>query len=256
MRAACLILLTSAALSGAQEVVLKADRVAHLLVLKEVYLNGQGPFRMMVDTGAVSCLIRPAVAKRLGLRPVYAVEHATVAGVKRVPAAILDDLRIGSVCDKGIESMITDVKLPGVDGVLGQSWLLRHNYLLDYRGRRLMLGAPQPGRGIRAALRWSDGRPIIAAEVDGRPQDLVLDSGASVLVLFGRSTLSSPAMVVCNGGSVEGGMDTARITIGAIYTRLMPTAEVNASPTPGLLPASAFASVYISNRDGVVVLVP
>jgi hypothetical protein len=36
----------------------------------------------------------------------------------------------------------------------------------------------------------------------------------------------------------------------------MPTVEVNASPTSGLLPAAAFASVYISNRDGVVVLVP
>lgn len=256
MRPVCLILLTSAALSAAQEVALKADRVAHVLVLKEVYLNSQGPFHMMVDTGAASCLIRPAVAERLGLRSVYAVEHETVGGVKRVPAAILDDLRIGSVDDQGIEIMITDVKLPGLDGVLGQSWLLRHDYLLDYRGRRMVLDGSEPGRGIRAALRSSDGRPSIAAEVDGRRQDLVVDSGASVLVLFGRSPLVSPAMLVTNGGSVEAGTGRARITIGGIYTRLMPTVEVNASPTLGLLPAAAFASVYISNRDGVVVLVP
>ena len=62
----------SAALPAAEEIALKADRVAHVLVLKDVYLNGQGPFRMMIDTGAASCLVRPAIARRLGLRPVYA----------------------------------------------------------------------------------------------------------------------------------------------------------------------------------------
>jgi hypothetical protein len=44
--------------------------------------------------------------------------------------------------------------------------------------------------------------------------------------------------------------------IGTRYTRLLPAAKVNASTTKGLLPAVAFASVYISNRTGVVVLVP
>lgn len=256
MRPACLILLMSAALSAAQEVALRADRVAHVLVLKEVYLNGQGPFHMVIDTGAAACLIRPAVAKKLGLRPVYAVEHVTVAGVKPVPTAILDDVRVGPVVDQGVEVMMTDVKLPDVDGVLGQSWLARHDYLLDYRGRRLVLDGSDPGRGVREPLRSSDGRPQIVAEVDGRRQDLVLDSGAPVLVLFGRSPLVSPTTLVTNGGSVEANTGRARITIGATYTRLMPTVEVNASPTPGLLPAAAFASVYISNRDGVVVLVP
>jgi predicted aspartyl protease len=251
-----LILLMSAALSAAQEVALKATRVAHVLVLQEVYLNGQGPFHMMIDTGAASCLIRPAVARRLGLRPVYTVEQVTVTGVKRVPTAILDDVRVGPVADQGVEAMMTDVKLPGVDGVLGQSWLARHDYLLDYRGRRLVLDASEPGRGVREPLRSSNGTPQIVAEVNGRRQDLVVDSGAAVLVLFGRSPRVSPATLVTNTGSVEAEAGSARITIGGTYARLMPTIEVNASPSPGLLPAAAFASVYISNRDGVVVLVP
>ena len=246
----------SVALSAAEEIALKADRVEHVLVLKQVYLNDQGPFRMMIDTGAASCLIRPAFAKRLGLFPVYAVEQETVAGVKRVPTAMFDDVRIGLVSDHRVEVMITDVKLPGVDGVLGQSWLVRHDYLLDYRGRRLVLDASAPERGVRAALRTSDGRPGISADVNGRRQDLVVDSGASVLILFGRSAVAGGSMVLTNSGSVEAETGSARVTIGGSYNRVLTTAEFSAPPQPGLLPAAAFNSVYISNRDGLVVLVP
>jgi predicted aspartyl protease len=255
MKPACLILFMSAALAAAEEIALKADRVAHVLVLKEVYLNDQGPFRMMIDTGAASCLIRPAIARKLGLRPVYAVAHDTAAGLKRVPAALLE-VRVGSASDQAVEAMVTDVELPGVDGVLGQSWLARHDYLLDYHGRRLVLDAAAPGRGVRAALCSSDGRPGISAEVNGRQQDLVVDSGASMLILFGRPALAGTTVLVTNRGSLDATRATARVRIGGDYTRLMTTAEVNASPKPGLLPAAAFASVYISNRDGVVVLVP
>jgi len=255
MKRISLILLMSAALPAAQEIV-KADRVAHVLVLKEVYLNGQGPFRMMVDTGAASCMIRPSVAKRLGLRPAYDVEHESLGGAKRVPDAVLDELRIGAIRNQGIEIIIADVSLPDVDGVLGQSWLLQHDYLLDYRGRRLVIDPMEPERGIREALRSSDGRPEIEVDVDGCRQELIVDSGASILVLFGQSPLAGQATLFTNGGSLEAGTGRARVMIGTRYTRLLPAAKVNASTTKGLLPAVAFASVYISNRTGVVVLVP
>jgi predicted aspartyl protease len=257
MRFAHLVLLTSAGLSAAQEISLKANRLEHVLVLRDVWLNGQGPFRMMVDTGAASSLVRPEVARRLGLRPAYAVEQETVSGVKRVPVAVLQNVRAGAADDRDVEIMITDVRLEGVDGVLGQSWLLRHDYLLDYRGKRLVLDGTQPERGVQAPLRSSDGRPEIAAEVDGRRQELVLDSGAPALVLFGRPGAANlAAMVATNNGSIEAGTGRARVKIGGAYNRLMATVEVAASNAKGLLPASAFGSVYVSNRDGVVVLVP
>lgn len=249
-------MLVSVGLYASEEVVLKATRVAHVLVLKQVYLNGQGPFRMMVDTGAASCLIRPAVAKRLGLQPAYAVEHETVNGVNLVPAAMLEDLRIGTIRDQGVEIILTDLRLPGVDGVLGQSWLIRHDYLLNYHDRQVEIEAPEPRHGIRAALRSTDGRPMITAKVDGRRQDLVVDSGAPVLVLFERSQLARSALLVTNNGSADVAMRGARVEIGATFARRMEAVEVNGPPATGLLPAGVFASVYISNRNGVVVLVP
>jgi predicted aspartyl protease len=255
MKAACLILFIAASLP-ANEIILEAKRISHLLVLNKVYLNGQGCFRMMIDTGATTCLLRPAVANRLGLRAIYAVEHETPSGVKRVPAAILDEVRIGSASDGGVEVMLTDVDLPGLDGVLGQSWLVRYDYLLDYHDRRLVLNAPAPVRGVKMALCSSDGRPRIYAEVNGRRQELVVDSGASDLILFGQSPRGSQVTLFTNGGSIAAGVGSVRVTIGDSYSKVMTAARVVASMRPGLLPAGAFRSVHVSNRDGFVVLTP
>ena len=251
-----LILWMSVALAGAGEISLKADRLEHVLVLKQVYLDHQGPFRMMIDTGAASCLIRPAIAKQLGLRPVYAVQQETLAGIKLVPVVILDELRVGPASDQAVEAMVTEAEFAGVDGVLGQSWLVRHDYLLDYRHRRLVLEPSPPDGGVRMALRSSDGRPEIPAEVSGRRQELVVDSGASVLTLFRRPAPSRTVALVTNGGTLEGEVGMAKVKIGGVYTRLMTAVSVDAPPGPGLLPAASFGSVYVSNRDGVVILSP
>lgn len=256
MRLICWIVLVMAPVAAAQEIVLKAERMAHMLVLKEVYLSGQGPFRMLIDSGASSCAIRPSLARKLGLHPAYAVELETAAGVKRVPAVRLDELRIGTVRNRDVEALVTEIESSRVDGVLGQSWLAQHDYLLDFRSSRLVLNAAAPEHGVTTALRSSDGRPQIAADVNGRSQDLVVDSGTSDLILFGRSRFANPVELVTNSGSVEAETGSSRVKIGSNFSRLMTSAAVDASPRPGLLPAAAFASVYVSNRNGVVVLVP
>lgn len=256
MRAACLFVLLSPSIFAAPETVLQADRIEGLLVLNAVYLNNQGPYRMMIDTGNNSSALRPALARRLGLRPAYRVQAQTTAGAKTVPVALLEDMRVGPLRENGVEIMIMDLQVPGVDGVLGQSWLARHDYLLDHRRRRLTVDLVAPPAGLSVPLRAGDGRPQVSAEVNGCRQDLVVDSGTSVLVLFRQTTSAATATLVTNIGSVRAGSGSARITIGSIYNRRLNTLEVDASQQPGLLPVSAFRSVYISNRHGIVVFVP
>jgi hypothetical protein len=140
-----------------------------------------GPYRMLIDTGNASSIVRPVIARRLNLKAAYAVEQASVTGVHRFPVAILDEVRAGSVSDRSVEAMIGDVFQAGVDGVLGQSWLVRHDYLLDYRNRRIALDVPAAGSGIQVPLRSYDGCPVVAASIDGRARELVVDSGWSAL---------------------------------------------------------------------------
>ena len=188
MRLACFVIIL-ATLSAAAQEPLNTSVAGHSLVLNEVFLNGAGPFRMLIDTGNASSIVRPQIARRLNLKPAYSVDRASVAGVRRVPVAILDEVRAGSVSDRSVEAIIGDVFQSGVDGVLGQSWLVRHDYLLDYRNRRIGLDGPAPASGISVPLLSEDGRPVVVASVEGNPRELVVDSGASAVVLYEKPTL-------------------------------------------------------------------
>src|SRR5579863_1164498 len=147
---------------------LAASAGAHALVVEKVFLNGQGPYRMLVDTGNASSIVRPGIARRLHLKAAYSVDQASVAGTRRVPAAILDEVRVGAAVDRSVEAIIGDVFEEGVDGVLGQSWLIRHDYLLDYRSLRVRIDPSPAGSGFRVPLRTADGRPVVVAMVDGQ----------------------------------------------------------------------------------------
>jgi hypothetical protein len=213
---------------------------------------------MLIDTGNASSLIRPSIAKRIGLLPAGWLEQSTAAGDRRLPAALLDELRVGNVIDKTVEVMIGEVRLAGVDGVLGQSWLVNHDYLLDYRGRKLVLDGDEPAGGIRAELQSSDGRTAIMAEVDGQRQALVIDSGAGLVVLFGSAAGGPPrSFLATNFSAVRAQPGDVVIGIGETFRRRMAAARTGAKdPAPGLLPAAAFGAVYVSNRNGKVVLIP
>jgi predicted aspartyl protease len=238
------------------EVTLPLHRAGHTLILEPVYLNGQGPFRMMVDTGNASSLIRPQVAQKLGARAAYSVEQITSAGVRRAPVLVIGRLTVGSVIDQQIEAMVGAVAIDGVDGVLGQSWLVRHDYLLDYRNLRLVLDGAPPEGAARTDLRSVDGRPAVAALVDGIALDLVVDSGADILVLFEHKLHSAgEATLLTNGQSAGAELGSARVALGGSRERRMTAARVNSPQlSGGLLPANAFRAIYVSNRDGFVEL--
>jgi predicted aspartyl protease len=243
------------------EVTLPLHRAGHTLILDTVYLNGQGPFRMMIDTGNASSLVRPEVARKLGVRAAYSVEQVTSAGVRRAPVIVIDRLAIGLAVDRQIEAMVGALAMvgamDGVDGVLGQSWLVRHNYLLDYHSRRLVLDGAAPEGTMRTDLRSVDGRPAVAALVDGIALDLVVDSGADLLVLFeNKLHRAGEATFLTNGQSAGAELGSARVALGGSPEQRMTAARVNSTQlSGGLLPANTFRAIYVSNRDGFVELV-
>src|ERR1700722_8909365 len=54
-------------------------------VVDSVFLNGEGPFRFLIDTGAQSNQIEASIARQLRLTPTFRTEMATVAGTIAVP---------------------------------------------------------------------------------------------------------------------------------------------------------------------------
>ena len=255
MHFAIALLFASSGLWASQQKVLPTERSSHTMVLRQVYLNGKGPFRMMVDTGATSCSVRPEIAAHLGANADYQVDQITASGSTRT-AAMHVQVRVDDISDESVEVLVSNVAITGVDGVLGQTWLSRHSYLLDFHNLRFVLDSEPPEHGLRMGLRWADGRPGISARVDGVAQDLIIDSGAAALVLFRPRKGIDRTNLITNQGSVAATLGTAIVQIGQGFKRSIRTAELDQPYAVGLLPASAFRSVYVSNRSGLIVLVP
>lgn len=209
---------------------------------------------MLVDTGAESSSLRPRVAARIGARAEYRVEQVSVAGSVLTPAGPVA-VRVGAAEDAGIEMLFSEIRYRGVDGILGQNWLSRHAYLLDFERGRLVLDGEPPARGFRLQYRESDGRPSVRARIDGAEEELVLDSGADVLVLFReRVGVTERVALSTNTGGVEAGFGTSLVEIGGGFRRRIRAAQVAGSRRAGLLPASVFGAVYVAKDKGMMVL--
>lgn len=103
----------------------------------EVFINGQGPFNFVVDTGADRSALSIPLAARLGLERgrdvmLHGVGGSALTSTAKVPLMVAGDARI------------TDAELPvlpperlGVDGLLGVDMLDRRNVIMDFRRKRL-----------------------------------------------------------------------------------------------------------------------
>jgi predicted aspartyl protease len=245
----------TAKMAASPEWVLPAKRLSHTMMLERVYLNGHGPFRMLLDTGATSSALRVEIAVRIGVRAKYQVEQVSIAGAALMPAGEMD-VRVGGVADREVEVLFSPIAVPQVDGVLGQSWLSRHAYLLDFRKKRLVLDGPPPDSGLRLDSGVAAGRPAIAATVDGQPFNLVIDSGAAALILFRpERRFRKRTMLTAHDGVMEARTGKAVVEIGGLRRTLV-AAELPHGNARGLLPASMFDAVYVAKGTGMVVLVP
>jgi len=257
MRSSVLLLLMTKYAAASCGIVLPASRSGHVLVLKAVYLNGAGPFRMLVDTGNASSLLSPAATLRLGLASMAAVEQPTPAGVRHVPVALLREVRVGGVATADVEVMLAAPRMRGVDGALGQSWLVRHDYTLDFAAGRVILDGDAPADGVHLPLRSDDGVPQTVVEVDGRRRTVALDSAAPALVLFNTAGLTPTARMETNSGAVGATLGRARLSFAGAPTRQVPAILTTATGSGlALLGLCLFRAVHVSNREGWVALAP
>lgn len=236
----------------------------HILV-NDVYLDGAGPFRFVLDTGAQSSSVRTSLAEKIGLKPAYRVENESVGGVRYVPVGLIDSVTLGGRTATHIEMLIHPLEAvrevdPHVEGVLGQNFLARFNYLLDIRGRRLsfpdpLAGTSSPGEAI-PFTRVADRMVVRAADMH-----LVLDSGAGLLVLFHDRKDLHDTGLTGRAAAVTGAANIriaqlSRLQIGERTLKNLPAAVIpQAQPAAdGLLPLTLFDAVYVNNAASYVIL--
>ena len=143
---------------------------------------------------------------------------------------------------------------PDTQGVLGQWFLSGFDYMLDLRGKRLEFGK-QDRNGTRAQFKMVNAEPVVSTSLG----DLILDSGARQLVLFGvhpdigygltgelRTATGSQQIGLVSGKPLI--IEGRKISRGDAVTIPNRTPGVD-----GLLPLSLFKAIYFCNSEGYVV---
>lgn len=231
-----------------------------LPIVEGVYVNGHGPYRFLIDTGTTANLIEANLAKSIGLTPTYRTELASGTGVTIVPAVEGIRVQLDSVLAEKQKFLFVRLEAiqdrwPDVQGVLGQGFLSGFDYVLDLRVGQLEF-KKQNRNGTRAPFKMVDGRQVVATSLG----ELVLDSGAARLVLFGvqpdtNSGFNGELLTVT--GSRQTGIVSGKPLV--IEGRTLWRGNALAVPVAsepevgGLLPLSLFKTIYFCNSEGYVI---
>jgi hypothetical protein len=244
-------------------------------VIVPVTLAGRGPYRFLLDTGSTHSAVTSRVIAEIAAQPVARTTMTGAGGTVDCLVVGLPPVAIGSAVVDGL----TATALPaasaamlgaGVDGVLGQDFLARFSYSIDYRRSRVRWHEPDyVAPGLRLTLVPSEDRWLVELPQPGAGPvyRFVPDSGADTLLLYGdglarrivrewradRATVDS-----LTGGR---GVRTAIVDglrIGdAILARQLAVVVPGARREPdGLLPLHLFASVQLNARHRYLVIQP
>jgi predicted aspartyl protease len=160
----------------------RADHIGRILV--PVLINGRGPFRMVVDTGASQSTISPRAAGLLGLTSVNqpSVRVNGITGTAELPSVAVDRLQCGDfVLEHVMLPVVWAPVMSNADGILGVGGLTKHRLLVDFQHNRVSLA------GTRSALpdflrvpakRLDGGLFTVAARIGGVKVTAIIDTGS------------------------------------------------------------------------------
>jgi hypothetical protein len=161
----------------------RRDRIGRIWA--PVYLDGKGPFRLVLDTGASHSVVIARVADELGERArtdsTVRVHGAT--GTAMVPVIRCDELDIGDLVLAPISLPVVADVFGGADGVLGNEGLHDKRIVIDFRRDSISI---KRSRREHAGLGYST-VPIVFAKdylltIDARvgrvPVKAIIDTGA------------------------------------------------------------------------------
>jgi Aspartyl protease len=157
-----------------------------------------GPLKglhFLFDTGATPSVLDPRLKQQLHLvtsPQSIAVLNGTVQG----ETATVPRLEIGPIHRDNVSVLIQDLSfiqkvLPvRIDGIVGLDVLGQNPFEVDYAAREIRFG-PLPFMKDSIPFQWKEGLAVIDAVVNRSPVHLLVDTGASSLILFGVSQHSA-----------------------------------------------------------------
>ena len=163
----------------------RLDRIGR--VMTHVMVNGKGPFRFVIDTGASRSTVAPHLARSLGLHnsPGRNVMLNGVTGAAEVATVVVDSIEIGQLKfeDQNLPVIFTSI-MGNADGILGVAGFKDQRIDVDFRRDRVSVLAsdgrrPNYSLVTARAQRNVNGLMIIDVRVGrGIHAKAVIDTGA------------------------------------------------------------------------------
>lgn len=160
----------------------RADQAGR--VIAPVMVNGQGPYRFIVDTGANRSALSRGLAEQLGAPSEGMAEVHTIDGVSIAPLVSVDSIEFGGMAVDGAAMPILDSGvLGGADGLLGVDGMRGRRLTMDFHRRCIEIAASATARRLSG---WNtvEGElhfghlVLIEGRVRGRRINILLDTGA------------------------------------------------------------------------------
>jgi predicted aspartyl protease len=237
-----------------------ADKANRMTV--PVNIDGSGPYRFVVDTGAERTVISSDLADRLNLNPGKTSTVHSMTEVSRIETVIIPELEVAGRMVRDINAPSLDRGHLGAEGMLGVDSLQRQRISFDF-GRQEMTITPSkkreerwPKDSIIVTARSVFGHLVlIDAAVDGQKVWVIVDTGSQVTVANealrrklarkGKLGQTHPVEMV----SVTGGRMTvdrtkvSLIRIGGVDIVNMPIAFADVHP---------FKKLKLTNRPAIL----
>ena len=232
-------------------------------IVLAVQLNGQGPFRFLLDTGSTHTAVSAKTAEAIGAPVVARTTTGSAAGSRETLVVRVSSLHVGPVMVSSLlASVIELAEIPGgsaIDGVIGHDALASLRYTIDFRQRRVVWSPSNAmdARGSSLELQVSGGRFLIALPQRQSLLRLVPDSGAASLLLFAPhaalpvTPLPTLVTLTTMSGQTDVRMATVReLHVGSLTFRDVPAVVARRDRSEpvevdGLLPLHLFDRVTV-----------
>lgn len=160
------------------------DHIGRVVV--PAMINGKGPFRFIVDTGATHSTVSPDLVRALGLKPteIPSIVLNGITGTAQVNAVTLDTLQTGDLIVDGVVAAVVSAPvMAGADGIFGAAGLTEKCLSVDFERNRVRVArSVEPALRKDAlkvhALRLTHGLITVDSQVGRVPTLAVIDTGS------------------------------------------------------------------------------
>ncbi len=165
----------------------RRDRIGRIWA--PVYIDGKGPFRLVLDSGATASGVNQRVARELGLpmSPTDQVLLRGVVGLVPVPVVHVDSLTVGDLIFGARRMPVVTDPLGGADGILSTAGMDDARIYIDFHHDLIQIThsrGQRPGIGfVTIPIQLVNHQLVVAdASIGGVRAMAIIDTGGQVTI--------------------------------------------------------------------------